>query len=91
MSTLIASSAYINWSSLGTVLLIGILAGAGAVALYSLGLVALSVSGYMPGADGQTDGRAVKRNPLALVGGIVCLLGVVGIAVVGILEIFVKG
>ena len=33
MSTLIASSAYINWSSLGTVLLIGILAGAGAVAL----------------------------------------------------------
>ena len=91
MANLMASSAYINWSSLGTVLLIGILAGAGAVALYSLGLVALSASGYMPSADAQTEGRVVKRNPLALVGGIVCLLGVAGIAVVGILEIFIKG
>jgi hypothetical protein len=81
-----ASTKYVDWSSMWKILVIGIVAGAGLVAVYSLGLVALSASGYLRG-DGD---RPAHRNVLALAAAVVCALVVVAGVAYGIREIFNK-
>jgi hypothetical protein len=87
MNLIAASTSYVDWSSMWKILVIGLGAGAGLAVVYSLGLVALSASGYLP--SGVT-GTKPQRNVFALVGAIVCLLVVLAAAAYGISVIFTK-
>lgn len=80
MTTLASSSSYVDWSSMFQVLIISIIAGAGLVTVFSLGLRALSASGYVRIADEQ----APRRNVAALAGAALCLLIVIAGAIYGI-------
>jgi hypothetical protein len=82
-----ASSGYVDWGAMWKILVIGLVAGAGLAAVYSIGLVALSASGYL---SKVADGAPARRNVLALVAAAVCLLIVVAGVVYGVHEIFVK-
>lgn len=73
------ASGYVDWSGLGQILGIGLLAGAGLVAVFSFGLVALSLSGYERGT-----GSATTRNPMMLTGALLCFLVVLGGVAYGI-------
>jgi hypothetical protein len=84
----VLATTYVDWASMWKILVISVLAGAGLVTVYSLGLRALSASGYLRGSDEQPQGR---RNALALVGAAGCLLIVVASAIYGIHVIFTKG
>ncbi len=56
-----ASSSYVDWSSMWKILAISLGAGAGLVAVYAIGLLALSASGYLRGtsaADGSDGSDA---------------------------------
>jgi ABC-type nickel/cobalt efflux system permease component RcnA len=86
--TVLADSTYVDWSSMGKILLISIAAGAGLVSVYSLGLLALSASGYVRRED---DASQPQRNVLALVAAVICLCVVVAAAIYGIRVIFEKG
>lgn len=83
----VIASALIQWDAMVKILLIGIVAGAGLVTVFSFGLVALSASGYIEPADGS----ATKKNVLALLVSGLCFLTVIGGALFGIWEIFNKG
>ena len=63
-------SQYIDISALIKILLIGLVAGAGLTAVFSLGVVGLSRWGY---GDDETPGTTV-RNPAGLVLAVVCFL-----------------
>lgn len=84
MTVLLGSSSYVNWGSLGKILIIGIIAGAGLVSVYSLGLVALSASGYL-----RKD--AEHRSVIALIAAVLCVAVVIAGVVFGIVQIFSKG
>jgi len=75
---LASSSSYVDWSAMGEILGIGLLAGAGLVAVFSFGLVFLSHSGYEAGTD------TVRRNPFVLIAAAICFLIVVGGVAYGI-------
>jgi hypothetical protein len=64
-------SQYIEVGALIKILLIGLVAGAGLTAVYSLGVFGLSRGGYGGAAD---KGPASARNPAALVGAVLCFL-----------------
>jgi hypothetical protein len=87
MNVIAASTSYVDWSSMWKILVIGLGAGAGLAVVYSLGLVALSASGYLPSG---TTGTKPQRNAFALAGAIVCLLVVLAAAAYGISVIFTK-
>ena len=87
MNVIAASTSYVDWSSMWKILVIGLGAGAGLAVVYSLGLVALSASGYLPSG---TTGTKPPRNAFALAGAIVCLLVVLAAAAYGISVIFTK-
>jgi hypothetical protein len=87
MSVLAASSGYVDWSSMWKILVISIVAGAGMVTVFSIGMVALSASGYL---RGETDGASVGRHVLPLVVCVICGLIVVAGVVYGIHVIFTK-
>jgi cation transporter-like permease len=82
---LAASNAYVDWGSMGKILLISVIAGAGLVAVYALGLVALSMSGFLQRAEGGPDHRI---GPLLVC--ILCGLVVIAAVVFGIHTIFTK-
>ncbi len=82
-----ASTQYVDWGSMWKILLISIGAGAGLVTVYSIGLLALSASGYFR----PTGEQVAQRNVVALVGAVVCLVIVAAGAVYGIHIIFNKG
>jgi hypothetical protein len=87
MHLIAASASYVDWSSMWKILAIGLGAGAGLTLIYSLGLVALSASGYMhTGATGTKP----QRNIVALVGSLFCLVIVLAAAGYGISVIFEK-
>jgi hypothetical protein len=86
MTHLIAAS-YVDWSSMWKILVIGLCAGAGLTLVYSLGLVALSASGYL---HSEANGTKPQRNLLALVGALFCLVIVLAAAGYGISVIFSK-
>ncbi len=75
---LLASSQYVDWSAMGEILAIGLLAGAGLVGVFSIGLVFLSHSGFEAGTD------TVRRNPFVLAASVICFLIVVGGVAYGI-------
>lgn len=75
---LLASSQYVDWSTMGEILGIGLLAGAGLVAVFSVGLVFLSHSGFEAGTG------TVRRNPFVLAASVICFLIVVGGVAYGI-------
>jgi hypothetical protein len=81
------ATAYVDWSALWQILVIGLLAGAGLVAVYSVGLVCWSKSGY-----GQTtpDGAAAPRHLVGLVAAMGCFAVVVGGVVWGIVVMLAK-
>ncbi len=54
MSVLADSTSYVDWPSMWKILGISIAAGAGLVTVYSVGLLALSASGYLRGANTNT-------------------------------------
>jgi hypothetical protein len=83
----VLADSYVDWSSMGKILLISICAGAGLVTIYSIGLMALSASGYMRTSDGQASER---HNVAALIGACLCLVVVVGAAIYGIQVMFDK-
>lgn len=89
MTVLADSAPYVDWSSMFKILLISIGAGAGLVTVYSVGLLAISASGYLRGAD--EEGAPHRRNLLALVAAVVCLAIVAGAAIYGIHVMLVKG
>lgn len=82
----LAGSSYVDWPSMFKILLISVIAGAGLVTVFSLGLLALSASGYVRIGDEQ----APRRNIAALGGAIICLLIVIGAALYGIQIMFDK-
>lgn len=49
------ASAYVDWKAMGEIVLIGLVGGAGLVGVFSVGLVALSHSGY-------TDSPQARRT-----------------------------
>jgi hypothetical protein len=83
----VIAASYVDWSSMWKILVIGLGAGAGLTLVYSLGLVALSASGYMH--SGAT-GTKPQRNLLAFVGALFCLVIVLAAAGYGISVIFSK-
>lgn len=85
--TAAASTQYVDWASMWKILLISIGAGAGLVGVYSIGLLALSVSGYFRSGTEQT----ATRNTAALVGAVLCLVVVAAGAIYGIHVILAKG
>jgi hypothetical protein len=87
MDLIAASTSYVDWSSMWKILVIGLGAGAGLTLVYSLGLVALSASGYM---HTGTSGTKPQRNIVALVGALFCLEIVLAAAGYGISVIFTK-
>ena len=100
MSVLADSTSYVDWPSMWKILLISVGAGAGLVAVYALGIRALSASGYLRGDDGDTGTGAHaashgtttrQRNVLALLAAVLCLAIVVGAAVYGIHVMLAKG
>jgi hypothetical protein len=88
----VVAASYVDWTSMWKILLISIGAGAGLVTIYSIGLVALSVSGYVRSKDEQAAGEqaAPRHNVAALIGAILCLVLVAALAVYGIHVIFKK-
>ena len=58
MNVIAASTSYVDWSSMWKILVIGLGAGAGLAVVYSLGLVALSASGYLPSGTTGTKARS---------------------------------
>jgi hypothetical protein len=82
-----ASTSYVDWSSMWKILAIGLGAGAGLTVVYSLGLVALSASGYM---HSKATGAKPQRNIVALVGALFCLVIVLAAAGYGINVIITK-
>jgi hypothetical protein len=61
MTVLADSTSYVDWPSMGKILLISIAAGAGLVTVYSVGLLALSASGYLRGT-GAHDGKHASEG-----------------------------
>ncbi|MGX7678753.1 hypothetical protein ACSMXN_07625 [Jatrophihabitans sp. DSM 45814] len=89
--TVLATGSYVDWGSMGKILLISIIAGAGLVTVYSVGMLALSKSGYVHAIDeGSAAGEPVRRNMAALVAAGFCGLIVAAGVAYGIYEIFAK-
>lgn len=84
----VLADSYVDWASMWKILVISVAAGAGLVTIYSIGLLALSASGYLRGGD---EGASTRRNVAALVAAAICLLVVAAGAVYGIRVIFTKG
>jgi hypothetical protein len=64
-------SSYIDVGALVKILLIGLVAGAGLTAAFSLGVEGLSRGGYAGEAE---EGAPAARNPAALVLAVVCFM-----------------
>jgi hypothetical protein len=64
-------SSYIDIGALVKILLIGLVAGAGLTAVFSLGIEGLSRGGY---AGESEEGASSTRNPVALVLAVVCFM-----------------
>jgi hypothetical protein len=84
----VLATTYVDWPSMWKILIISVIAGAGLVTVYSLGLRALSASGYLRGDD---DSAQSGRSIVALIVAALCLLVVVAAAAYGIHVIFAKG
>ncbi len=87
--TVLADSSYVDWPSMWKILLISIGAGAGLVTVYSVGLLALSASGYLPRGEEQAD--APRRNVALLITAVICVAVVVAAAGYGIHVMLEKG
>jgi hypothetical protein len=95
------STSYVDWASMGKILLISIAAGAGLVTIYALGLLALSASGYLRGNTDDTAAAPAhaapdaavshRHNILALLAAVLCAAVVVAAAVYGIHVMLAKG
>jgi hypothetical protein len=85
--SVLADSSYVDWASMGKILLISVVAGAGGVLIYSVGLRALSASGYLRRGDEPEQHRRVL--PLLAAG--ICLAAVLAGAIYGIHVMFTKG
>ena len=70
---------------------ISIVAGAGLVTVFAIGLLALSASGYIRDAEAQQTDAVVRRNVPALAVAVVCAVIVILAVIYGLHEIFVKG
>jgi hypothetical protein len=87
---------YIDYTSLLKILAVGLIAGAGLIAVFSLGLVFLDASQPKVRAGVSTDGRVgtatatATRNYPALIGAGLCFLIVVAGAAYGINVILSK-
>jgi hypothetical protein len=88
MSSAVLASSYVDWASMGKILLISVVVGAGGVTVYAIGLRALSVSGYLH-QEGDEPGQ--PRRVALLVVAVICLVVVVAAAVYGIHVMFAKG
>ena len=70
-------SSYIDVSALVKILLIGIVAGAGLTAVFSLGVMGLSKGGFAPdNEDGITTARSTSALVLATVCFVIVLAGI---------------
>ncbi len=83
----VLADSYVDWASMWKILAISVAAGAGLVMVYSIGLLALSASGYVRRGDHEASGR---RNVAALVAAAICLLVVAAGVAYGISVIFDK-
>jgi hypothetical protein len=87
MSSAVLASSYVDWASMGKILLISVVVGAGGVTLYAVGLRALSASGYLH----QGDQPGQQRRVALLLVAVICLVVVVAAAIYGIHVMFAKG
>jgi hypothetical protein len=71
MDALLASGGYVDWTALWKIVVIGLLAGSGLTAVYSIGVV--FVSWAEAAGRGDSSGRASRAHPLAWVGAVFCL------------------
>ena len=74
MGALLASGGYVDWNALWKIVVIGLLAGSGLTAVYSVGVVFASwaeAAGRGEAAEGPAASRA---HPLAWLGAVFCLL-----------------
>ena len=85
---------YIDYTSLLKILVIGLIAGAGLVGLFSLGLVLIDASQPRAGVAARTDGTeqatVTSRNYVAMAGAGLCFLIVLAAAAYGINVILSK-
>jgi hypothetical protein len=82
---LAASTSYVDWSAMWQILVIGLLAGAGLVAVYSFGLVFVAAAGGL-----RSTSAPSARRVLSLVAAAVCFLAVVGGVAYGISVMLTK-
>ena len=83
-------SAWINFSALWKILVLGLLAGAGLPALFALGVLALSKGPRAQTAGGDAD-VVVGGNPAGLVAAGFCFLIVLAAIAWGIYEVYQIG
>ncbi len=86
-SSAAASTGYVDWSSMWKILVISIAAGAGLVTVFSIGMVALSASGYVRSGGEEP---AAAHHVLPLVVCVVCGLIVLAGVGYGVHTIFTK-
>jgi len=79
------ASSYVTWKAMWEILVIGLVAGAGLVAVFSVGVVALSITRRI-GGPGESEGRNVVGWALAAL----CFLVVLGGIAFGISVMFTK-
>ena len=87
-SSAAASTGYVDWSSMWKILVISIAAGAGLVTVFSIGMVALSASGYV--RSGGRKSPQPAHHVLPLVVCVVCGLIVLAGVGYGVHTIFTK-
>ena len=81
-----ASTPWVDWSALGDILLVGLLAGAGMVAVFALGIATLSAGKRTVGGpqDGQPPG---PPRPVAVTVAGVCFAAVIAVVAVGLIDL----
>jgi len=78
------ASSYVTWKAMWEIVVIGLVAGAGLTAVYSVGMVALSVTRRVGGGAGGA------RSVVGWVLAVLCFLVVVGGVAYGISVMFTK-
>ncbi len=81
-----SSSSYVTWTAMWEIVVIGLLGGAGLTAVFSAGLVALSITRRVGGGSSAGGARNIAGWVLATL----CFLVVLGGVAYGISAMFTK-